>query len=113
MGEHSLPMSLMTCPTCGREVSVSAANCPGCGHPFREAAPAVHVVSAPQRKWSGGVAAVLSFFFPGVGQMYKGQVLNGIVWMGAVFLGYVFWLFPGLILHVFCVIGAAMGDPYK
>jgi TM2 domain-containing membrane protein YozV len=64
-------------------------------------------------KWSPAVAAILSFFFPGIGQIYKGQVLNGLAWMFLVPLGYFFLIIPGLVLHLCCVLGAAMGDPYR
>jgi TM2 domain-containing membrane protein YozV len=111
-------MALIRCAECGREVSSAAASCPACGHPINQ--PSIQVVQvnqaaaqAPIRKWSPGVAAVLSFFIPGVGQIYKGQVLNGIVWLIVVPIGYVMLIIPGVILHLCCIIGAAMGDPYK
>ena len=47
-----------------------------------------------------GIAAILSLLFPGLGQLYKGQVLNGFVWMFLVFGGYVFFVIPGVFLHV-------------
>jgi TM2 domain-containing membrane protein YozV len=71
----------------------------------------VHPVAA--RRWNPGIAAVLSVFWPGLGQIYKGQVINGLVWMVVVFIGYLLLVVPGLILHVCCIIGAAMGDPYR
>ena len=63
--------------------------------------------------WNGGVAAVLSFFIPGLGQLYKGQVVSAVVWFGMVAAGYVFFIVPGIILHFCCVVGATMGDPYR
>jgi TM2 domain-containing membrane protein YozV len=59
--------------------------------------------------WSPGVAAVLSLVIPGAGQMYKGQVLNGLVWLVVVVIGYVMFIAPGVILHIFCILGAASG----
>ena len=59
--------------------------------------------------WSPGVAAVLSLVIPGAGQMYKGQVLNGLVWLVVVVIGYVMFIGPGVILHIFCILGAASG----
>jgi len=67
---------------------------------------------APVRRWSPGVAAVLSFCVPGLGQLYKGQVINGIVWFFAVGLGYAALILPGLLLHFFCIVGAASGNPW-
>jgi TM2 domain-containing membrane protein YozV len=68
----------------------------------------------PTRKpaWSPTLAAVLSFFVPGLGQIYKGQVLNGIIWFAGVVAGYLFLVFPGIILHMWCVAGAASGDQH-
>jgi TM2 domain-containing membrane protein YozV len=66
----------------------------------------------PIQRWSPGLAAVLSFFVPGLGQLYKGQILNGIVWFFMVGLGYVALILPGLVLHLFCIIGAASGNPW-
>jgi TM2 domain-containing membrane protein YozV len=67
---------------------------------------------APVRRWSPGVAAVLSFCMPGLGQLYKGQIINGIVWFCAVGLGYAALILPGLLLHFFCIVGAASGNPW-
>jgi TM2 domain-containing membrane protein YozV len=66
----------------------------------------------PIQRWSPGLAAVLSFFVPGLGQLYKGQILNGIVWFVFVFLGYLALFVPGLVLHFFCVLGALSGNPW-
>jgi TM2 domain-containing membrane protein YozV len=66
----------------------------------------------PVQRWSPGLAAVLSFFVPGLGQLYKGQILNGIVWFFFVCMGYVALILPGLVLHFFCVLGAMSGNPW-
>jgi hypothetical protein len=104
-GDESMPLT--KCPTCARDVSTEAVACPHCGHPFKASIPQA------QRKWSPGVAAVLSLVIPGAGQMYKGQIFNGLLWLVLVVLGYVFFVVPGIILHLFCIIGASMGDPTK
>ncbi|MFM7138381.1 MAG: DUF4339 domain-containing protein [Planctomycetota bacterium] len=66
----------------------------------------------PVQRWSPGLAAVLSFFLPGLGQVYKGQVINGIVWFFFVCMGYAALILPGLVLHFFCVLGALSGNPW-
>ena len=71
----------------------------------------VVVVQHAVAQWSPGVAAVLSFVIPGLGQMYKGQVVNGFVWFLFTALGYICFVIPGVILHLCCVIGAASGAP--
>ena len=67
----------------------------------------------PTQRWSPGLAAVLSFFLPGLGQLYKGQIINGIIWFFMVMFGYAALILPGLILHFFCVLGALSGNPWS
>jgi TM2 domain-containing membrane protein YozV len=73
----------------------------------------INVPQPKYQKWSPGVAAVLSLIIPGVGQMYKGDVVIGILWLIFVPIGYFFLFIPGLILHLICIITAATGDPYR
>ena len=72
----------------------------------------VVIAQPPVQRWSPGLAAVLSFFVPGLGQLYKGQILNAVVWFFLVGIGYVALILPGLILHFFCVLGALSGNPW-
>ena len=62
---------------------------------------------AGSRTWSRGVAAVLSFFIPGLGQIYKGQIAAGLLWMlvGAlIFIGYAMFLIPiAIVPHILCI----------
>jgi TM2 domain-containing membrane protein YozV len=59
------------------------------------------------RRYSAAAAAALSFFLPGVGQIYSGRVPQGIGWMIATGMGYLLFLVPGLILHICCIVNAA------
>lgn len=111
---------LMPCAACNNTISVSAASCPHCGEPgiaFHDGPepPSAVVVQnqPPQRQWSPGIAAVLSFLIPGMGQMYKGQIFNGLLWLIIVAVGYFFLIIPGLVLHLICIIAATTGDPYR
>jgi TM2 domain-containing membrane protein YozV len=47
----------------------------------RSGRPVVIVQQRQERLWNPGIAAVLSFFFPGVGQIYRGKILRGLIWM--------------------------------
>ena len=53
-----------------------------------------------------GVAMVLSFFWPGVGQMYAGNVGRGLGWMFGTWVGYAMLVIPGVIAHIMNVINA-------
>jgi hypothetical protein len=85
-----------------------------------------------KKEWNPGIAVFLSLLFPGVGQIYKGQVfggfgwmllvgaaygLSGVMFMGAALLGAGLGSFlvlgSGVILHIVCIIWAAVGDPQK
>lgn len=58
------------------------------------------------------LAAVLSIFIPGLGQLYKGHILMAIVWFLILGGGYYFSFSMGfpypisILLHVICVIHA-------
>lgn len=71
------------------------------------------VQTQPQRVWEPGIAALLSFFIPGAGQIYKGHVFNGLAWFVGTIIGYMMLVVPGVIMHVFCIVGAHSGDPTK
>jgi hypothetical protein len=105
----STPPRMKACPYCGEAILVHAVKCKHCGEIIDEKLRA-KLAPRPQQRWNPGVAAVLSFFWPGLGQMYKGQVLNGFCWMFLVALGYLFCLVPGFFLHVICIFGAASGS---
>lgn len=57
-------------------------------------------------KLNSGTAAVLSIFFPGAGQIYRGKIGKGIIWFITVIVGYFSFIIPGIILHVLCIYNA-------
>lgn len=114
-----LAPTLKKCPFCSESILSSAIKCKHCGEIVdpdvlraRNAELSQRVVYR-ERKWSPGVAALLSFLIPGAGQLYKGHVLRGLLWFLFVGLGYLLLFVPGLILHFLCIVLAATGDPYK
>lgn len=48
---------------------------------------------------SPGLAAVLAFFFPGLGHVYAGRLLAGAVWCVATWLSYALFFVPGFLVH--------------
>jgi hypothetical protein len=124
------------CPFCSETIRKTAKKCKHCGEILdvvlrqsysssaaQAPAPIINITNVNTASannggrrgpaWSPLVAAFLSFLIPGLGQLYKGQILNGIVWFFVVLIGYAALIVPGIVLHVCCVLGAAMGDPYR
>jgi TM2 domain-containing membrane protein YozV len=64
------------------------------------------LMTTERRHVSPLVAAALSLFVPGAGQLYAGNVLSALLWFLLVTAGYTLIL-PGLILHLFCIAAAA------
>lgn len=132
IAETPLEPARRPCPHCSEDILASAVKCKHCGEyldgrqtqppppaaPAPAPAPAPVVVQtfvnvAPNRRWSPGTAALLSFLLPGLGQLYKGQPLNGLMWFFLTGVGYICFIIPGVILHLFCIFGAASGDPTR
>ena len=104
----------MHCTVCGTKLESSAQFCPKCGTSKNTSdRPVVVVQASRERLWNPGIAAVLSFFIPGLGQIYRGKIFRGLLWMAAVAVGYWLLIVPGLILHLLCIIAAYAGNPYK
>lgn len=73
--------SLVSCPTCGRQVSVAAAACPQCGHPI--AAPARASTAVAGSIPSRGVAIMFALFLGGLGahKFYMGKPGLGVLYL--------------------------------
>ncbi len=60
------------------------------------------------------LAAILSIFIPGLGQLYKGQLIWAIIWFLLVSSVYavsgILLFIPSILLHALCVIHAFCGQ---
>lgn len=70
---------------------------------------------APRRvkSWQPGTSAALSFLIPGLGQIYKGQVLDGIAYFFCTCIGIAFGVFPGIFIWLWGIYNAYCFDPSK
>ncbi len=71
------------CPYCSEEILEDAKKCKHCGE-YLDPTLRREETARFLRKKSSGVAAVLSFFWTGLGQVYNGQVLKGLA-LGALY----------------------------
>jgi predicted nucleic acid-binding Zn ribbon protein len=88
------------CPYCGEVIQADVLKCKHCGELLDRDL-------ARRRNTNYGLAAVLSFLIPGLGQLYKSQILGGLLWWVAVSVGYFLCIIPGFFLHVVCIFDAA------
>lgn len=58
------------------------------------------------KKSVNGAAAVMSFFIPGLGQLYKGQVGSAVFAFFVTILGYFCFIFPGFFIHAWVIYDA-------
>lgn len=116
------PVLTIPCPFCAEPIQPQALKCRHCGEFLRGHAPAQQVIVQNVIQQGGGgaiaietkdgvIGALLSFVWPGLGQMVQGRIGAGVLWMFGVFLGYAMLIIPGLILHLVCIIDAARGVP--
>jgi|GEM_PF-2500043 len=68
----------------------------------------VHTTVNVTQQSSRGVALLFSIFWPGMGQIYQARVFAGLFFMFLTPIGYLFLILPGMILHVICLIDAAL-----
>lgn len=78
------------CTTCGEIVKRKAEICPECGTRRKPAPTETDATSGESQSTSPekdpGVAAILSFFYSGLGQIYNGEIAKGIGFMVVQFL---------------------------
>lgn len=88
------PLKTKKCRYCMTPISIDASKCPNCQEWLVE-----------KKDWNGA-AAILSFLIPGLGQLYKGEIGRGLVLFIVTLIGYVFFIVPGLLLHLLTVADA-------
>ncbi len=96
-------MPLIKCPECNKEISDKATSCPSCGHPLKDEKSKTILATV---KPSGGIAALISVFFPGFGHLYCGKFIRCVLWFFFVIGGYFLFIIPGIILHLLCIFDA-------
>jgi TM2 domain-containing membrane protein YozV len=120
------PDGMTECPYCAEPIRAVARKCKHCGEmldaalrhgpaPVQVNVQNVQTLAAPPqaivvhdgRQVSPGVAALLSFLWPGAGHLYVGRIGSGIVWMLGIILGYCALVIPGFILHMVSIFSAA------
>jgi TM2 domain-containing membrane protein YozV/ribosomal protein S27AE len=67
------------CVNCGAKIDAKAEICPKCG--VRVAPPPAPPREGYVERKSSGIAAVLSFLFVGLGQIYNGEIGKGILFI--------------------------------
>ena len=105
------------CPKCGKQVEENALFCPSCGAALTQQPQPTQPIQPPQpsvppyvppRPMAGtkneGLAAVLSFIFSGLGQIYVGQIGRGIgILIGGIIVAFIGWVFLWIPLLVYWV----------
>ena len=88
------------CSNCAASIDARAEICPKCG--VRVApAPVNYAYCPPPKTKSEGLAAVLSFLIPGLGQMYNGEIGKGVmILLGCILLGFLSFLIVPIVILV-------------
>lgn len=109
------------CPFCRDLIRADALKCKHCGEILDPALREERSRERSRGRFNPGIAALLSFLIPGLGQIYKGQVASGMLWfffiaflygIGILTLFCVVGLFPlfaGLAAWILCIFDAASG----
>ena len=91
------------CPVCGKPVDRASRFCNNCGARLDTIGPAGKTGSAQTaHEMKSPILAVLcSFFLPGLGQVYDGEMERGIAIFLGTLVGFFVFVIPGLIFWIF------------
>ena len=96
-----MPEKILVCPECGNSLPEGMTGlCQSCRE-WKESA-----LTPPQKNVHAAV--VLSFFFPGFGQVYNGQYKKGLLVLVATIFGLFIFVIPGIVILV-----AGVYDAYR
>lgn len=101
--------SLIQCPSCKHAQQPGPGTCAKCGEPMRGARTVGAATATASPSGSPGVAAVLSFFIPGLGQIYKGKIGRGAAFFIGTACGFFLFIFPGIAVWLWNIIDAYRG----
>jgi len=112
-------LSMPFCPACGKSIDPDKRFCVHCGAPLAPApAPASQAAApaasqpayaqqpAPAQKKDTAIAAIASFLFPGLGQVYNGGFVRGLCFFFGTIIGYLFFAIPGIIIWIYGIYDA-------
>lgn len=89
------------CNYCGSELKFREAEiCPNCGMRLRDTKKIIREEKNP------GIAALCSFFIPGLGQIYNGDVGKAIAIYFGTLIGFLLFFIPGVIVWIFGIYDA-------
>lgn len=89
------------CPTCGKQLQFENAEiCPNCGVRIQGQSAQIKGEKSP------GIAALLSFVFTGLGQVYNGDFKRGVLFLIGTLVGFLFFIIPGIIVWVYQIYDA-------
>jgi TM2 domain-containing membrane protein YozV len=99
-------MALINCPECSAEISDKSISCVKCGYPIASPITPIPVnpnyLIEPQK--NPGLAAVLSLIFPGLGQIYNGEIGFGLFMM--VLTIFLYFIVIGFFVHIWLIFNA-------
>ena len=109
------------CPSCGKSIDPDKRFCVHCGAPLVPAPAPAPVASAvppaatqpayaqppaPGQQKNTALAAIASFLFPGLGQVYNGGFARGLCFFFGTLIGYLIFIIPGLIIWIYGIYDA-------